>query len=136
VLTETRAALVERLGSFDPLVEVGIGNRNDVAAALAEEGHTVTATDVHDRSVPDGVAFVRDDVTDPDESVYEDAETVYALNSPPELHRPLMELGRAVDAAVLFTTLGADQPTVPVERETLPGETLYRVRAVGPSRRS
>ena len=33
---------------------------------------------------------------------------------------------RDADAAFLFTTLGTDQPQVPVQRETIPGETLYR----------
>jgi hypothetical protein len=30
-----------------------------------------------------------------------------------------------VDATFLFTTLGADPPTIPVNRETVPGETLF-----------
>jgi len=82
-------------------------------------------TDISERPVPDGVTFVRDDVTDPDQSVYADADAVYALNCPPELQRPIADLARSVDAAFLFTTLGADPPTIPVRRETLPGETLF-----------
>ncbi|MFC7132140.1 MULTISPECIES: UPF0146 family protein [Salinibaculum] len=141
--TETRDALVAELASearrapdasetgpvppaaFDPVVEVGVGHRTDVAAALADCGVDVTATDVRDRTVPDGVTFVRDDVTDPDRSVYADAAVVYALNFPPELHRPALAVARAVDAAFLFTTLGGDPPAVPVDRRTLPGETLF-----------
>ena len=124
----TRDALADRLSAFETLVEVGIGNRTDVAAALADAGRSVTATDVHPREVPAGVAFVADDVTDPDPEVYADADAVYALNLPPELHRPARDCARRADAALLFTTLGGDQPAIPVERETLPGETLYRVR--------
>ncbi|MWG35531.1 UPF0146 family protein [Halomarina oriensis] len=123
----TRDALVDRLARYERLVEVGVGNRSDVAAALAERA-SVTATDVHDRPVPDGVRFVRDDVTDPDESVYRDADVIYALNLPPELHRPAWDLARRVDAAFLFTTLGGDGPSVPTIPETLPGETLFRAR--------
>jgi uncharacterized UPF0146 family protein len=116
------------LAAFGTVVEVGIGRRPVVAAALAERGVTVTATDVYERPVPDSVRFVRDDVCDPDESVYADADALYALNLPPELHRPTLELARRADAAFLFTTLGGDPPTVPVERETLPGETLFVAR--------
>jgi hypothetical protein len=128
VRPETVAALAARLSAFDPVVEVGIGTRTAVAAALAGTGVTVTATDLRRRAVPDGVAFVRDDVTDPDAGVYAGAEALYALNLPPELHRPARSLARAVDATLLFTTLGGEQPAVPVERETLPGTVLFAAK--------
>ncbi|MFC3957445.1 UPF0146 family protein [Halovivax cerinus] len=123
--SERTTALVDRLAEYDRLVEVGVGRRTDVAGTLAQRGRSITATDVHDRPVPDGVAFVRDDVVDPDPSVYADADAVYALNLPPELHRPAADVAQAADADFLFTTLGADQPQVPVEREPLPVGTLY-----------
>jgi len=126
-------ALADRLARYDSVVEVGIGRRTDVARALAERGVAVTATDVHDRAVPDGVTFVVDDVTDPDPAVYADADAVYALNAPPELHRPLRDVASAADADLLFTTLGGDQPSISVDRETMPGDTLYRARPDGPA---
>jgi len=85
----------------------------------------VTVTDVRDRPVPTGVRFVRDDVTDPDRSVYAATDAVFARNLPPELHRPARGLARSVDVPLLFTTLGGDQPVIPVTRETLPGATLF-----------
>ncbi|USZ69311.1 UPF0146 family protein [Halorussus salilacus] len=124
----TRDALADRLSGFETLVEVGIGRRTDVAAALADAGKTVTATDVHVREVPAGVRFVEDDLWDPDPAVYRDADAIYALNLPPELHGPAREAARRADAALLFTTLGGDGPAIPVERETLPGETLFVAR--------
>jgi len=128
VRPDTIAALRDRLAAFDSLVEVGVGERTALASALADADCHVTATDVRERSVPHGVAFVRDDVTDPDLGVYANADAVYALNLPPELHRPTLAVARRADAAFLFTTLGGDQPAVPVDRETLPGETLYVAR--------
>ena len=122
---ETSAALVAHLVPATAVVEVGIGNRPAVAEALTERGVSVTATDIRPRSVPDGVSFVEDDVTDPDRSIYADAETIYALNCPPELHRPIHALARSVGARFVFTTLGGDPPTVSVDRHTLPGETLF-----------
>ncbi|UPV72779.1 hypothetical protein M0R89_09475 [Halorussus limi] len=124
----TRRAIVGRLSGFERVVEVGIGNRTDVAAALADAGVAVTATDVRPREVPAGVAFAEDDVLDPDPARYRDADAVYALNLPPELHRPTLEVARRHDAAFLFTTLGGDPPAVPVERETVPGETIFVAR--------
>ncbi|WP_255170680.1 UPF0146 family protein [Natrononativus amylolyticus] len=121
----TLEAICDYLNGYDRVVEVGVGRRCDVAAALAKRGISVTATDVHPREVPDGVRFVEDDVVDPDLEVYAGADAIFARNLPPELHRPTLAVARRVDADVLFTTLGGDQPAVPVRRETLPGETLY-----------
>ncbi|MBX0322231.1 hypothetical protein EGH21_04195 [Halomicroarcula sp. F13] len=127
-MDDADSALVDRLAAAETVVEVGVGNHPDVAAGLVERGVDVTATDVRPRRVPDGVTFVVDDVTDPERSVYEGADVVFARNLPPELHRPLRAVARRVGAACWFTTLGGDQPTVPVGREQLPGgETLYRV---------
>ncbi len=120
--------LLEALAGYDRVVEIGIGRRTDVAAALVDRGVIVTATDVYDRGVPDGVEFVRDDVVDPDPAAYDGADAVYALNLPPELHRPALEVARAADADLLFTTLGGDQPAVPVERRTVASGTLYVAR--------
>ncbi|QLC33551.1 hypothetical protein EFA46_004825 [Halarchaeum sp. CBA1220] len=120
-----RDALVEEFAEYDVLVEVGVGRRPDVAGELAARGCDVRATDVVARETPPGVAFVRDDVTDPDGGVYADADAVYALNCPPELHRPLRAVARDAGADCLFTTLGLDQPAVPVERRGVRGETVF-----------
>ena len=130
VRPSTRDALAERLGAYDVLVEVGIGRRTGVAAALADlgSGREVRATDIVEREVPTNVEFFVDDVTDPDPTVYAGAEAVYALNIPPELHRPALAVAEAHGAAFAFTTLGGDPPEVTAEPETLPGETLFWAR--------
>jgi uncharacterized UPF0146 family protein len=119
-------SLATRLARFDRLIEVAIGARTDVAARLADSGVTVTATDIHSRSAPNGVAFVRDDITAPTIDIYTDTDALYALNLPRELHRPTWDLARAVGAAFLFTTLGSEFPAIPTKSETIPRDTLYR----------
>ncbi|ELY65322.1 UPF0146 family protein [Natronococcus jeotgali] len=127
--------LADRLAAYDRLVEVGIGRRTELAATLVEAGTAVTATDIGRREVPDGVGFVVDDVVEPDLAVYEDAEAIYARNLPPELHRPTLEVAERVGADFLFTTLGGDQPAVPVERRTVREGTVYVAREFdGPTR--
>ncbi|MFC7140462.1 UPF0146 family protein [Halosimplex aquaticum] len=128
MIPETLDALVDRFAAYDAAVEVGIGRRTVVAEALVDAGTDVVATDRRTRPVPESVRFVRDDVTDPDYSVYADADLLYALNLPPELHRPTLAVAREAGATFAFTTLGTDQPLVAVDRETLPAETLFVAR--------
>ncbi|CCQ35230.1 UPF0146 family protein [Natronomonas moolapensis 8.8.11] len=120
-------ALVDRLCRYGALVEVGVGVRPSVAVGLAERDCRVVATDVHERSVPGAVRFVRDDVTDPDLSVYRGADAVYALNCPPELQRPLADVAEAVGTDCLFTTLGGDPTVVDAAPEALSHDTLFRL---------
>jgi len=113
-------------GAPASVLEVGIGDRTGVAAALHDRGVAVTAIDLRERAVPDGVAFRTADVTDPDERFSDAIDGVYALRLPPELHRPVAELGERLDVPAVFTTLGGDPPTVPVRPEQLTcGETLF-----------
>jgi len=128
-LADRLETVVSRASDDGPVVELAVGNRPDVAAALAERGHAVVATDVRDRAVPEGVSFVRDDLLEPDRSVYAGAVLLYARNLPGELQRPSLTLARTVDAPLYVTTLGAEEPVIPVEREALPAETLYRAAA-------
>ena len=123
------ATIEAHLAAYDRVIEVGIGRRTDLAAALADAGVAVTATDVYQRDVPDGVRFVRDDVVDPTPQIYAGADAIYARNLPPELHRPTLEVARRANADFLFTTLGGDQPVIPVERRTVREGTLYVARA-------
>ena len=125
--TDWKTPLVDRLTGYDGLVEVGVGERPDVAAGLAERGCHVTATDIHDRAVPDSVDFVRDDITAPEPTVYGGADAIYALNCPPELQGPLAAVAETVGADCLFTTLGGDPVTVEATPETLPEGTLFEV---------
>lgn len=128
-----RRGIRRALAPYDSLVELGIGRRTEVAESLAAAGKRVVAVDVREFPVPDGVRFVRDDLfaaaerVDPGEQYR--AEALYACNLPPELHRPARAVARRVGADLLFTTLGGDQPSIPVERRTVADDTLYVARA-------
>ena len=145
-------ALVARLSDHPRLLEVGVGRRTGVAAGLVAAGADVRATDVVDVDVPEGVRFRREDVTDVDPPEVDDegndaapvadefyrVDAVYALNCPPELHRPILDLAASLSVPFYFTTLGHDQPAIPVDRETLTDEegrafTLFVADASHPS---
>ncbi|MGM0604093.1 MAG: UPF0146 family protein [Halobacteriota archaeon] len=129
-----RRAITTYLRRYDSLLEIGIGRRPEVADALALAGARVAAIDVHDRSVPDGVAFRVDDVVARSESetipAYYDVDAIYGLNLPPELHRPTARVADRVGAACCFTTLGFDEPAISVDRVAIdgPGGPIYVVR--------
>ncbi|WP_251341587.1 UPF0146 family protein [Haloplanus halophilus] len=134
-MTAPRSELAARLAGYDSLVEVGIGRRPEVAAALVDAGCDVVATDVFDPPVPEGVRFVRDDVVARAEGLAGDdpgdpyrVDAVYGLNLPAELQSAARDVARAAGADCLFTTLGFEEPTIPVDRESAGRETLYVAR--------
>lgn len=112
-----------------------------MAADLAAAGVDVRATDIVDVDPPAGVRFRREDVTTVDDlDEFHRVDAVYALNCPPELHRPIRDLAVGLGVPFLFTTLGHDRPIVPVERETLLDQedrpvTLYVAATDGPGSR-
>jgi uncharacterized UPF0146 family protein len=128
--TTTAAALADRLEGYDAVVEVGVGARWAVATELANRDTRVTVSDIDEDalepppSLPETVTVVHDDVTDPDPSVYADADAIYALRCPPELQRPLRDVATSADADCLFTTLGTDPAIVPTTTESLPGTAV------------
>lgn len=127
-------AIIDRLSCYDELVEVGVGNRPDIAAALAARGRTVTATDVSVRDVPEGVRFEVDDLTDPDPALYVDADAVYMLRCPPELQRPLVDVAADAGTDCLFTTLGGDPSVVACLSESVADVTLFVAEVPSPDR--
>ena len=161
MVSPSRRALVEELARYDRLLEVGVGDRPGVARSLAERGRDVVAIDVAvgDRAlaaagetaaatVAGSLRAVEADVlafaeatgaeasaeADPTEAAPTEGEfdAVYACNLPAELQRPTVALAERLDAACLFTTLGFEEPTVPVRRRSLSGTTVY-VASGGPS---
>ena len=115
MLADRGSTLVSHLSDCNRVVEVGVGNRPGVAAALADQGVDVTATDIRDRQTPDAVRFVRDDI----------ADAVYARHCPPELQRPARDAAQAAGARLLFTTLGGDPTLVDATRVTADDGTVF-----------
>lgn len=141
MVSTSRRAIVDRLADYDRLLEVGIGDRAEVARALVDSPSvsSVTAVDVHERSVPSGVEFVREDVVEVARSIDRSSspsalpahyrvEAIYGLRLPAELQRPAAAIAAHAGAFLLFTTLGFEEPIIAVERERVGRSVLY-VRA-------
>ena len=115
-----------------------MGRRPAVAAGLSDAGVAVTVTDVvaaDEVDAPPSVSFVRDDIVAASErdhpgEIYE-AALVYGLNFPPELHRPALNVARAVDADFQFMLFGYDSVAGVCETEAVTeGDTGYVARGV------
>jgi len=154
VVSPSRLALVEELAHRDRLLEVGIGDRPGVARSLAERGRDVVAIDVavgeRTRAAADETEAATVDgslrVVEADVLALADAaggnaeaglgsagvtgefDAVYACNLPAELQRPTVALAERLGAACLFTTLGFEEPTVPVRRRSLSEATVHVAR--------
>lgn len=143
-----RRTLVAELARYDRLLEVGIGGRPETARSLAERGRDVIAVDVDPGATEAGGSVVDEtegsvrlrrgdvvalaDAADPAAALGAPAtdgiDAVYGLRLPAELQRPTAALAGRLGAACAFTTLGFEEPVVPVERRSLRDATLYVAR--------
>ncbi len=108
-------------------VEVGVGRRPETAAALSRNSFTVVCTDVEPRDTPEDVEFHVDDVRDPDLDIYRDADVVYSLRPPYELHHALADVAAAAHADLLLKPLGSEGTPLDHELVNAEGEALYLV---------
>ncbi len=107
------------------LVEVGVGRRDRTARELDAEGYDVTATDIRDVYDAVPVDFVRDDITSPDISVYEDAALIYSVRPPYEIHVALRDVAESVDADLLVAPLADEPPSFDSRLVSRYGRGLY-----------
>jgi uncharacterized protein len=87
-------------------VEVGIGKNTTAADMLARAGVLLRCTDVKHLEHPAHLNFVRDDVFDPDPSLYEGADVIYAIRPAIEMVPPLMAIARMANSDLIVYHLG------------------------------
>ncbi|MFW6448642.1 MAG: UPF0146 family protein [Halobacteriota archaeon] len=117
--------LLRRLRSHRRVLEVGIGRHTRLARQLHAAGVEVVAIDIDPVVVPPGVTFRRVDVAALSPADVAPIDAVYGRHLPPELHGPSARLAEALGADLLFTTLGADPPTVDVHPRSDPEGTVF-----------
>jgi uncharacterized protein len=87
-------------------VEAGIGRNTLVAEMLSTAGVLVRCTDIKNREYPDQLHFVSDDVFDPDLSLYQGADVIYAIRPAIEMVPPLIGIARGVNSDLIIYHLG------------------------------
>jgi len=93
------------------IVEVGVGKVPDVAIELQRllPKCEVIVTDVAESPELSGrVKFIRDDITEPNSSIYEGAALMYSVRPPPELQPYLHGVARKVSADLLIKPLASE----------------------------
>lgn len=118
--------LLAATGQPSCALEVGIGERPDLARRLATAGVEVWALDIQTVPVPEDVRFVQMDVTASSIDLFPEVELVYARRLPPELHHSAKRLAIELAATLAFTTIGGEWPAIPTTPLTIGRDTWYR----------
>ncbi|MDK2914367.1 MAG: uncharacterized protein PWQ79_1282 [Thermococcaceae archaeon] len=94
------------------VVEIGIGFQFKVALRLKELGYDVFAVDWNPLSVEKGrelgIKTFRDDVFNPNISLYTGARAIYSIRPTPEIVKPIIELGKRLKVKTYILPLAGD----------------------------
>jgi len=117
----------DRLTDYIPVDSGGslLVRRGDVVALASLDDPLTALTDPQSADPVDPVDRGPDPTSPTDIAGF---DAVYARNLPAELQRPTVSLADALDADCLFTTLGFEEPVVPVERRSIRGSTVHVAR--------
>lgn len=84
------------------IAEVGIGKFSMVACELSKRDNiTLIKTDID----PDDESVIKDDITNPDLSLYESVDIIYSIRPPSELQPYLVDLAQKVNAQLIIKPL-------------------------------
>ncbi|NYT16660.1 MAG: hypothetical protein GKC06_01450 [Methanomicrobiales archaeon] len=86
--------------------EIGLGNNEVAARAIAAAGSRVICTDIRQPKECPGVPFAIDDVFSPDETLYDGVEVIYSIRPAVEMVPALIALARSLDCDLIVYHLG------------------------------
>ena len=124
-MTTAISLLLSCINSGDHVVEIGIGDRDEVAQQLIDRGIRVSAIDIRDCACDSRIRFIQRDITVPGSIQCDDVDLVYAQRLPEELHRPTLNLAKQHRAPLYFTTLGTEWPVIKTRSITTADGTWY-----------
>jgi uncharacterized UPF0146 family protein len=86
--------------------EIGVGNNDAAARAIAAAGKRVICTDIRQAEECPGVSFAIDDIFSPDETLYDGVEVIYAIRPAVEMVPALIALASRLDCDLIIYHLG------------------------------
>lgn len=121
--------------TYTHAVEVGIGENSDAASLVARAGKLLRSTDIKNIPALPELAFRIDDIFEPDLSLYQGADVVYAIRPAIEMIPPLRSLAETINADLIVYHLGFESYGSGGEKIDC-GVILHRyVRCQNPSNR-
>jgi uncharacterized UPF0146 family protein len=94
--------IMEHCSPSDKVVEVGVGKFHQVASTLQDYSKIdIVLTDIK----PSHSNVVKDDITQPNQKIYEGARIIYSIRPPSELHQALMDIAEKVGAILIIKPL-------------------------------
>jgi uncharacterized protein len=124
----------ENYGDARKIIEIGVGNRIDVAAQISEAlpRAEVLVTDKNESWArsrkPGRIRAVADDVMFPSLALYQEASLIYSLHPPGEILPALEELASGIGADLLIVPISDERHDLPQDRWQ---ELVVRGRIVG-----
>jgi len=93
-------------GHYRNAIEVGVGRNPDAAEIIHAAGIPIRCTDVKTFNLPEGLAFIIDDVFEPDLPFYQGADVIYAIRPAVEMVPSLIALAEQIGCDLLVYHLG------------------------------
>ncbi len=92
----------ERTGKKTKIVEIGVGKFQTISKNLSKnEKIDLMMTDID----PANEGIVKDDVFNPNMSIYEDADILFSIRPPGELQEAIMKISNQVNATLIIKPL-------------------------------
>ncbi|MFQ6135979.1 MAG: UPF0146 family protein [Candidatus Hydrothermarchaeales archaeon] len=99
--------ICENYDNAKKIVEVGVGSKYDVLEELDKRlDAIVIGTDI--RVNPKDPKIIKDDITDPDLTIYEDADLIYSIRPPIEMHPYIERVAHAVGSDLIIKPLSTE----------------------------
>ena len=94
--------LNEAKGKNVKIAEIGVGKFDKVAGSLSEQDNiTLIKVDI----LPADATVIKDDITNPDLSIYEDVDIIYSIRPPSELQPHLVNLALKINSQLIIKPL-------------------------------
>jgi uncharacterized UPF0146 family protein len=102
--------IIQHYSHANRIVEVGVGRFNPVALDLQRRLKVnIIMTDIK----PCHQQVVQDDITHPDLKIYKNAELIYSIRPPEELHPYLQQVAEDVGADLIIKPFSTDSINTP-----------------------
>ncbi|RAP49621.1 MAG: hypothetical protein BZ133_07345 [Methanosphaera sp. SHI613] len=98
--------IISNYGDASLIVEVGVGNILEPSSILKEklEDCTIKCTDIY----PSNDEIIKDDITNPNYEIYENADLIYSIRPPEELQKSISDVAASVECDCILKPFSSE----------------------------